>query len=283
MIKHGFALIMIISVTIIGTLSFVSTFATSTYYSEEFGFSIDYPEEWSFDDEPFSIENYISVITFYDNIDAWNSMFDVSYIIGGEGANLEDEYYIDYLLNIEQDICEFTSFDTETYICSDFVLLDSKKLFINGRSAYQIMYTWTETYPDDSFYENVSIITEIPVGEDVWSLYSETVIEDFPEFTDDIESMIKSFTSEFEPAPALFTVVPTQMPDPDGDHFLGPDDRCPYSPEIINGYKDHDGCPDNAPDTDGDSSMTDQWIGIAAVIAAIGSVIGGIAAFRRKR
>ncbi|MEM1029959.1 MAG: OmpA family protein [Myxococcota bacterium] len=52
-----------------------------------------------------------------------------------------------------------------------------------------------------------------------------------------------------------FNVEPLPPPpapgDKDGDGYLDPDDKCPEEPENYQGYRDDDGCPDEA-DTDGD-------------------------------
>ena len=43
---------------------------------------------------------------------------------------------------------------------------------------------------------------------------------------------------------------PAQPGDPDGDEILGLTDRCPFLPEDVDGYRDHDGCPDEDNDRD---------------------------------
>ena len=40
--------------------------------------------------------------------------------------------------------------------------------------------------------------------------------------------------------------------DRDADGFVDGDDQCPDQPEVVNGFEDADGCPDEMPDTDGD-------------------------------
>jgi outer membrane protein OmpA-like peptidoglycan-associated protein len=52
---------------------------------------------------------------------------------------------------------------------------------------------------------------------------------------------------ELPPPPA----APAPL-DTDGDGLLDKVDECPEQPEVKNGFKDEDGCPDEIPDTDGD-------------------------------
>jgi outer membrane protein OmpA-like peptidoglycan-associated protein len=45
--------------------------------------------------------------------------------------------------------------------------------------------------------------------------------------------------------------------DSDGDGILDPDDQCPARAEVVNGFEDADGCPDEMPDSDGDGMPDD--------------------------
>lgn len=51
-------------------------------------------------------------------------------------------------------------------------------------------------------------------------------------------------TAEPTPDP---TPTPTPPADRDGDGFADADDRCPDAIELMNGYQDNDGCPDDPP------------------------------------
>ena len=62
---------------------------------------------------------------------------------------------------------------------------------------------------------------------------------------------IRFFTG-FTYAPQKPKPVPPPV-DTDQDGFLDPEDVCPTEPEILNGFKDEDGCPDERPVVDRDS------------------------------
>lgn len=47
--------------------------------------------------------------------------------------------------------------------------------------------------------------------------------------------------------PDVRGVSPSGCPNQDGDALVDIDDQCPTEPEVVNGYKDNDGCPDKLP------------------------------------
>ena len=69
--------------------------------------------------------------------------------------------------------------------CNDLLLLEDKKITVNGNNAHQIKYSWTEKYTfcdysDDISYpvcsektfDNISIITDIFTNDDIWRINS---------------------------------------------------------------------------------------------------------------
>ena len=164
-------------------------------------FVIQYSTNWDTDDEivdlgtnPGIFSSDTSFVAFYDEIDGWDSFFEVKMFENEEGAmKFDGESYLNYLVGVLRDDCPIISFEVEGYVCSNHSITNSEIIEINGRQAYKVIETSTETYPNQESYRNLRILVDFPVGNDVWTLDSITTSSEYPKYAAVIDKMINSF------------------------------------------------------------------------------------------
>ncbi len=171
------------------------------YENDEFGFSIKYPKDWNIDDsyvEPSENPGVYDVtyypIAFYNDIDEWEAYFEVKYVVNEATAkSYSGSQYINQVKNILREDCKIASFDYEGFTCSNHSITDSKIIEINGETAYQFTESSISTYPDGETYRDTRIITDIIVGNDLWTLDSTVIASEYPKYSDAIHSSLESF------------------------------------------------------------------------------------------
>ncbi|MGQ0791339.1 MAG: hypothetical protein ACT4NJ_03835 [Nitrosopumilaceae archaeon] len=178
----------------------INTEGFSENIDEEFGYSIKYPSGWDMGSnlepgtksEVYDMMYY--VLTLYDETEVWVTRFEVKYIENdklaseNQGAN-----YLDALVDVLKEDCKMSSFDNGGFTCKNHSIIDSKIIQINGRQAYQVVESYTETYPDQTSYETTRLLTDIPSGNNVWSLDSITDSSEYPKFASLIQATVNSF------------------------------------------------------------------------------------------
>lgn len=171
------------------------------YTNEEYGFFVNYPDTWSVDDSYVEPETYTGVydvvnyiVGFADNMDGYLSYFEIKYY---ENYNIASEKqgsdYLDSLVDVLNEDCTTSTFDNGGFTCTNHSIIDSKIIQIDGRQAYQVTELYTETYPDQSSYRTKRILVDIPIGNNVWTLDSNTDSMEYPKFANTIQAMINSF------------------------------------------------------------------------------------------
>ena len=172
-----------------------------TYQDTNLGFSIKYPASWDIDDEPVEFlpfpgqdEGGISPVIFYDDIEEWEQSISVSFLKNDIYVQtLSGQQYLDKVVELLREDCKFANFEDAGYRCSNHVLVDSKITEVDGKRAYQITESWTQTYPDQNVYRNLSILTDIPVGNNVWTIDSVNTASEYPKAANTIKMVIDSF------------------------------------------------------------------------------------------
>ena len=150
----------------------------TTFTNSEYGFSILYPSGWFIDDAviefeplPGSDDGGASIVVFYDDPEFWNNSIEVMHIKNDNIArNNDGQNYLSRVVILLTENCEVATFDFEGYLCSNHSVLSSKVSSINGKPAYKITESWTQTFADGSVFENTSILTDIVDGNDVWTV-----------------------------------------------------------------------------------------------------------------
>lgn len=175
-----------------------------TFQSSEFGFSIQYPENWVVDDEviefepePGYDEGGATIVYFYDDPNFVTHSIEITFIKNDNIArNNQGQQYLDRVEARIAENCEIAVFEIEGYQCSYFKVTNSEITEHNGLPAYKFTQTWTERYPDGSVFDLKSILIDIVDGNDVWTIDAISIESEFPKFSRTLEEIIESFTIE---------------------------------------------------------------------------------------
>ena len=97
------------------------------YIDEEHGFSIDYPIGWDIENEFISQDGIDFLVTFYDDIDGWSSMIDVSHYPNISLVQVgTDQQWLNGLNMGLMQGCELQTIEVYGSTCSNYKLIDSK-------------------------------------------------------------------------------------------------------------------------------------------------------------
>lgn len=171
-----------------------SDFFTS-YSSNKNGFAINHPEKWIIEENYECPQEEPCMFLLLDNSDYWSVEVNVNFWKNAfedyEYSN--DEQYLKDLTDVYNDECinYLEYYETQ---CSNYELIYAKAITVSGIKAYEIHYTWTETYGDGTYENFVTTVTEIPQGDDMWQIYSET-LEEYSDYNSKlIEKILDSFS-----------------------------------------------------------------------------------------
>jgi len=165
------------------------------------GFSIKYPKNWFVDDSvifhnprPGFNEGSRDLVVITDDPNDWQYSIAVTYIINDNIArHNHGQQYLDRLENRMIESCEIATFDIDGSICTNHSIKDSKLLEVNGKNAYQVTERWTQITPDGSVYENWSVLTDVVIGNNVWSVDIVTPERDYPNQVSLVNDIVRSF------------------------------------------------------------------------------------------
>ena len=150
----------------------------TTYSNSQNGFTVDYPENWIYEENYECYYDEPCMLSLVDNSDYWTVEVDVNFIKNGLGGYMysNDKQYLSDYAKLSQDEC-INSLEIFGTQCSNYELIYSKTRMIDGLKAYEIQYSWKETYSDGSYENFITTMTEIPQGNDIWQIYSESIEE----------------------------------------------------------------------------------------------------------
>ena len=166
------------------------------YSNDDYLFSINYPDQWIFNDEIVIYEDgRTTPIEFWDNVDGWVTNVQIDQIEDDFqiSSKVDNANIYDVLKNKLETRCQNASQEIEGFICTDFRMLEFRILIIDEIESYQLKYSWTENYSDEEVYKNISYYTVILKDETTWIISSKTLEEHFPEHGKTVQDMIKSF------------------------------------------------------------------------------------------
>jgi len=187
--------------TILVPLFINPAFALEEFQSNEFGFSIKYPENWVVEDEvvdlgikPGFMEGF-SIVYFYDDPNFITDSIEVTFIKNDDIArNNQGQQYLERVESRLTEFCETAVMEIDEYECSNFIVTDSEITEHKGLPAYKFTQTWTERYPDGSVFDLKSILVDIVDGNDVWTIDGISIESEFPRFEITLKEVIESFS-----------------------------------------------------------------------------------------
>ena len=180
----------------------------SLYENQKYGFSIEYPYNWNVDDSIMEIEpelDYhsggISVVGFSSDPDWAGTILDIFFLNNHVSAmNYEGKEYLTELEKELKEFCESDPFAEFGEHCSDYSIIDSKIIEIDGKRAYQVIDDATITLPDNFNFRDIAITTDIPLGNNLMSISVISPSSEYPQFEKLIHHSINSvkiWDSEF--------------------------------------------------------------------------------------
>ena len=196
-----------IKVPLLGIVFFIILFAlpidshAEKYQNQEYGFEIDFPDGWYLDDylityEPIPgyDEGSASLVGIFDDSIFWNHVIEVGFIKNDVIAiNYEGQEYLDRFGMTLAEYCQTATLDYDEFTCSDYQIIESKMIKIDGIDAYHITESWIETYSDQSTFEVIGISVNIPVNDNVWTITTSSLKEEYDSVKSQISDSIDSF------------------------------------------------------------------------------------------
>lgn len=192
---------LIIFSLIIGGMVFLPASGNKIHLNEEFGFWIEFPEEWYFDESQVIMQpapginsGGIIAAIMHDGVNWWDHFVSVTLIKEDVTAiNFEGDEFLDQVSTELTQACISSSFNFEGFECTEHKVLEKKLVDINGLPAYQIKESWIEIYSDGTNSSKISILTDIVVNNNIWQIDSINTASKFENQSDTIYEIINSF------------------------------------------------------------------------------------------
>lgn len=160
-------------------------------------FTIDYPEGWKVQvrsGDNLMWPKYTEYVKFGDVLPDYNAKIVVTHWPDMlAGYNLKDYDYLQSSLNGNREFCEKATFDNIGRLCTNYKVLESKRIKHNDFDVIQIRQSFTLTYEGYPSTDWKSFSHDYYIGTDYWSIYSEARVDVHDKYIDKIESSIKSF------------------------------------------------------------------------------------------
>jgi len=171
------------------------------YIDREYGFWIEYPDNWHKEDiriegEPLEGINSGAIIfpSFRDGNYWWEHFVSVTLYKNHTATfDFEEEKFFENVKNDLSQGCKSASFDFQGHNCTNHEILNDRVLEINNMTAYQITDMWTERYPDGTNVTKVGVVTDIIVENDLWQIDNIIIESLYEENLNRINEIVGSF------------------------------------------------------------------------------------------
>jgi len=159
-----------------------------TLKNSEYGFSLDYPREWVFDEskgsDPVSVYELV-----YSGSD--NMFFDVGVWRQSDSElNTVGIDYLNYMMEFEKDQCD-NSIVYRNEECTDYRLESAEIVNINGKDAYQIKHSMR-----DSVGHFTEIVTDFKSPDYGFTIFASANTNEYSRYENDFYAAINSFELE---------------------------------------------------------------------------------------
>ncbi|MDH3203089.1 MAG: hypothetical protein OEL81_00220 [Nitrosopumilus sp.] len=168
------------------------------YHNEKYQFSIEYPDNWVYEEDFEMGDETFGMVSFLDEIPNWSAEISITnWDLDSSTSYLSDQQYLNALIKDEEYLCVTATFEIDGYQCSDFNLTNSEILTVNEKKAFRVQYTYTEHYSDDVSDDITILITEVRDNNKAWSILSSAYTDDFPQYLKTFDSSHRSFQLEY--------------------------------------------------------------------------------------
>ncbi len=171
------------------------------HQNEEYGFQIEYPDNWAIDDRYRIFEATPGVdsggailVSVSDGISWWDHFVSVTVIRNDSIAmNYQNQEFLDKVSSDLAQACGELSFELGGFLCKNHSTEASRIFEVDGKKAYQITESWIEHYHDGTNSSKIGILTNIVVDNDVWQIDSINTAENYTKMAPTINEIIDSF------------------------------------------------------------------------------------------
>jgi len=183
------------------------------FESSQFGFSMEYPSEWTVDDEVLSEEGWDNIVGFTPTYD-WTTSIIVGY---GENdpsmVGLTGVSYLDQLSDGLGEWCSGATYDYDGFTCNNYAAMNTKEILLNGNRAYQIEYTFQKHLPEGYLIQIITRQVEIPSGTNVWQIYVDAPKSQWNDYKTGLIHGINTFETSRIIEPTTTQKTPSYIPD----------------------------------------------------------------------
>lgn len=213
------------------TLTLVNPYISELNYTKfensNYGFELQYPEEWFVDDNITKIEDQSRILYIAEEKGNLKRILTVGVSEKSKTTDSTDQAILDTLINKEEKICDSRTIENDDFVCENFVLLESKILYNSNQKSYIIKYAWN----DGSSY-HVTQKNNIFAEDKLWEITGEGILAPFLLTKTVMEHSMESFRlfdtggssppnefipeSQIDPISTIFddgTAESTQIPD----------------------------------------------------------------------
>ena len=164
------------------------------YHDKNYNFTINYPENWNYNDN-FITDIALSPVKFFDVTgQGWSAMLQVQLINDQNFNGFEkDKQAFDFLNSYIKRNCNQYTFANDAFICTNLMINHTKTIEQDDKKYYEIYYTWTEYYGELGSNDDTSIVRMIPSDKRAWLLYTETYTKNYENHKSSFYSMMDSF------------------------------------------------------------------------------------------
>ena len=143
------------------------------YYDKNYNFTINYPENWGYDDT-FRTDIVLSPVKFFDVTDqGWSAMLQVQLINDQNFNGFEtDKQAFDFLNSYIKRDCNQYTIENDSFVCTNLMVNNTRTIEQDDKKYYEIQYTWAESYVELGSNDDTSIVRMISSDRRVWLLYT---------------------------------------------------------------------------------------------------------------
>lgn len=202
--SHRNAIIIILSCAFsLNLIDLDNAFAT-TYYNDRFGFSLDYPDNFIYEESKGPInEDFPWAVFFYseESDDTFTMWARPDYAIvtttaAKDSLDSSDNEYFSILEEMVADSC-YRDFSIQDGQCKKVTIEELKKLAIDGFIAYQIQYSWKNS--DSGIMTGAAeTFTIIPENQFIWKISNKVFFNADSEEIDSKLELLESYTTSFK-------------------------------------------------------------------------------------
>ncbi len=158
------------------------------YKNDQYGFSLEYPNEWNLVEHLGAAYTIKSVMVSPDN----NLQFNFGVLRNNNPyAGITDTEILGDVTGMLRDGCSKATFQSRGFDCTSSQFFTNMSSY-HGVPLYGVGMIWTKSFPNGTSLKWTSVWGVLPYGNDVWILAIESSADEFAKYQQEIGHMINS-------------------------------------------------------------------------------------------